>query len=148
MNLAGMLRNIRETREILTSEPIPNERQLVEAMHERVTEVVDPSAGEVSTDGKTITLVSRRRGKMTTVAPFVVLRSGLPADERLKIVFEALAKNIQRFLSECEGQTWPGRGIQPHVAVSDATINVWWGGPSQDDAKVRLRPIDREELGV
>jgi hypothetical protein len=25
MNLAGMLRNIRETREILTSEPIPNE---------------------------------------------------------------------------------------------------------------------------
>jgi hypothetical protein len=82
-------------------------------MHERVTEVVDPSAGEVSTDGKTITLVSRRRGKRTTVAPFVVLGSGLPADERLKTVFEALAKNIQRF-----------------------------------DAKVWLRTIDREELGV
>jgi hypothetical protein len=148
MNLVTMLRGIRGTLEIVTSEPSPNEQQLVEAMYERVADVVDPSAGEVSTDGKTITLVSRQRGKMTTVAPFFVLRSSLPVDERLKIAFEALAKSTQRFLSDCEGQAWPGRDIQPHVAVSDDTINVWWGGPCQDDAKVRLRSFDRKELGV
>lgn len=148
MNLLTMLRGVRGMLETVTAGPSPNEQQLIEAMYERVAEVVDPAAGEVSTDGKTITFVSRPRGKMTTVAPFFILRSRLPEDERLKIAFEALASSTQRFLSDCGGRAWPGPGIEPHVAISNDTIDVWWGGASQDDAKVRLRPVDRKELGV
>lgn len=118
-------------------------------MSERIAEVVDPAECEVTTNGTTITFsgVNRRRGDTMVLMPFFILRADLPADQRLTMAFESLAKSAQRFLTPCGGPAWPRLDIQPHVAVSTDTINVWWGGPSEADAAVRLRPLDRSELG-
>lgn len=150
MNLVSAIRGIRGTLEYLSAGPAPNEQQLIEAMSERIAEVVDPAECEVTTDGKTIKLVgiNRLRGNMTSVMPFFILRAPLPVDQRLKMALEALATSTQKFLTSCGGPAWPGPGSEPHVTVSSETVNVWWGGSSEDDATVRLRPLDRSELGV
>lgn len=150
MNLASVMRGIRGTLQSLATDPAPNGHQLIEAMSERVAEIVDSTECEVTTDGKTIKLVgiNRRQGNTVSVMPFFILRSSLPADQRLKMAFEALAKSTQRFLTSCGGPAWPAPGIEPHVTVSGETINVWWGGSNEADATVRLRPLDRSELGV
>lgn len=150
MNLPDAIRGIRATLQNVAAGPAPNEQQLVEAMSERIAEVVDPTECEVSTDGKFIKLVgiNQRRGNMTSIMPFFILRAPLPADERLKLAFEALARSTQKFLTPCGGPVWPEPGVEPHVAISGKTINVWWGGPNEADATIRLRPLDRAELGV
>ena len=150
MNLASAIRGIRGTLQHVSAGPAPNEQQLIEAMSERVAEIVDPADCEVTTDGKTIKLVGVNRllGNMTTIMPFFILRAPLPADQRLKMAVEAVAKSTQRFLTSCGGPAWPAPDTGPHVTVSSEQINVWWGGPSEADATVRFRPLDRRQLGV
>jgi hypothetical protein len=150
MNLSSAIRGIRGTLHYLSAGPAPNEKQLIEAMSECIADVVDPAECEVTTDGKTIALVgaNRLQGNMASIMPFFILRAPLPADQRLKMAFEALAKSTQSFLTPCGGPAWPAPDVEPHVAVSSETINVWWGGSSEAEATVRLRPLDRSELGV
>lgn len=150
MNLFSAIRGIRGTLQYLSAGPGPNEQRLIEAMSERIAEVIDPAECEVTTDGKTIKLVgvNRLRGKMTSVMPFFILRAPLPADQRLKMAFEALAKSTQSFLTPCGGPAWPAPDTTPHVVVSSDTVNVWWGDSSEPDATARLRPLNRHQLGV
>jgi hypothetical protein len=132
---------------LVTTGPIPNEQALIQAMAERVGEVVDGD-GTVKTDGKLIHITGRNRlyGNSTTFAPHMLLRA-LPDDEGLVVAFEKLAETLQRFLGPCAKGRSSSNGL-PHVVVTDETIRVWWGGATEADALVRLRPFSRRELGV
>src|ERR1700753_4239816 len=44
------------------------------------------------------------------------------------------------------GARLPAAFFDPHVVVTDAAIDVWWGGASPEQALVRLRPIARAEI--
>jgi hypothetical protein len=132
---------------LATTGPIPNEQSLIEAMAERVGEIVG-NDDSVKTNGKLIHLTGRNRlrGNSITFAPHMVLRA-LPGDEGLEAAFKALAKDLQGFLTSC-GERWPCAGAEPHVGVTDETVDVWWGGQTEADASVRMRPLVRRELGV
>jgi hypothetical protein len=42
----------------------------------------------------------------------------------------------------------PAAFFDPHVAVTDSAIDIWWGGADAERALVRLRPIARSEIGL
>ncbi|PWU20815.1 MAG: hypothetical protein C5B48_12040 [Candidatus Rokuibacteriota bacterium] len=147
MDPRRVVRSVRMLHRLVTAEPSPNEQAVVEAMADRVTEVVDDD-GSVSTDGKVIHITGRNRlyGNSVTFAPFTILRA-LPGEEGVLAACESLGTTLRRFLGDC-GEPWPSADAAPHVLLTDETINVWWGGPTEADASARLRPFSRQELGL
>jgi hypothetical protein len=73
--------------------------------------------------------------------PVFVLRSPLPRNERLSLIFRSYADKLQQFVAKAQGQPWPDQGAEPHVSMTSELVSVWWGGESEDRAMVRIEPI-------
>jgi hypothetical protein len=97
----------------------------------------------ISIDG-----IGSQYGNGYSTAPAMLWYLPLPASQRLKLIFERQTGDLQRFLSSVRGSPWPTRGARPHVEITSDTIHAWWGGSTEADAVVRLRPIARDDLGV
>jgi hypothetical protein len=85
-------------------------------------------------------------GSGFSTAPAVFWYLPLPVSRRLELIFDSQAKGLQRFLSARSGKRWPTPDAEPHVSIGPSVIDVWWGGSSETDAAIRLRPIKRDEL--
>lgn len=130
-------------------ERVSEAKRLTELIAERIGEVLPPeefrlklSQPIVSIDG-----IGDRYGSGYSTAPALFWYLPLSATRRLKMIFESQTRDLQRFLSNVRGVPWPERGARPHVEITPDSICAWWGGPTEADAVVRLRPIFRGELG-
>jgi hypothetical protein len=91
--------------------------------------------------------VGRFQGSSTVSTPALVLAISEGSwEERLGAVFMTEGENLQDFLTHVYGEPWPARDATPHVCVTAEDIRLWWGGPTEDDASMKLRPISRQEL--
>jgi hypothetical protein len=97
----------------------------------------------ISIDG-----IGSQHGNGYSTAPAILWYLPLPALRRLELIFERQAGDLQRFLSSVHGSPWPTRGARPHVEITSDIIRAWWGGTTEADAVVRMRPIARDELGL
>jgi hypothetical protein len=124
--------------------------RLVGALCERLAEVLPRSQFEVMVEHcHAIRIRGRgeRRGDTVWITPVAVWRSGLAVEERLQIFLEAASGRVQKFVSR-QNRPWPATMAKPKVSIDEDRIVVWWGGPSDADAVVALRPIYRKEIGV
>ena len=80
--------------------------------------------------------------------PMVLLAQQGDLAETLKTIFISEGETVQEFLTDVLGEPWPARGAKPHVCVTQDTVQLWWGGPTEDEAVVKLRPVSRKELGL
>jgi len=134
----------------------PSRRRVREA--ERLTSAIGERLAEVLPDGEfrlniDHTLISidglgARCGSGYSATPALFWYLPLTASRRLEVMFQSQTRELQRFLSTVRGAPWPGPGACPQVHVTSDEIRAWWGGASEADAIVRLRPIVRSELGL
>jgi hypothetical protein len=123
---------------------------VIKALARRIKELLMEEEFEVASTAYTITITGteRFRGKVNVLMPVFIWRAPLPLSERLTLVFESASRRLQEFLTAAYGRPWPAPEADPHVAVSDEWISVWWGGETEAEAVERFRPIAREDLGV
>jgi hypothetical protein len=101
----------------------------------------------VDVQGPVLTVRSARGGSSTGMPGMSLLPRG-SADARLKRTFEAEAEALSNWVAVAHRNKAPGASFDPHVRVTSETVHVWWGGPTERDASVKLRPIPRAELGL
>jgi hypothetical protein len=131
-------------------ERVSEAERLTALIAERIAEVLPPQEFRLKLAQPIISIdgVGDRYGNGYSTAPAVCWYLPLPVSQRLKMIFESQTRDLQRFLSNVSGTPWPKQGARSHVAITPDTICAWWGGPTEADAVVRLRPITRNELGV
>lgn len=129
--------------------PSPGESEIIECLIER-TSVILPKHFELSSDGKQITIrsVGYYRRRMIVFTPAFIWRTLLDVNKRLQMVFEGYSRSLQTFISSVHGERWPTKDAKPHVVVTNELITIWWGGATEAEASVKLRPILRKELGL
>jgi hypothetical protein len=132
------------------AERVREAQQLTAVIADRLAEVLPQQEFRlklvppiISVDG-----IGSRYGNGYSTAAALLWYLPLPASRRLKLIFERQTGDLQRFLTNVRGAPWPARGARPHVQITSDTIRAWWGGSTEADAVVRLRPISRDELGV
>jgi hypothetical protein len=131
-------------------ERVSEAEQLTAVIAERIAEVLPQQEFRlklahpiISVDG-----ISDRHGNGYSTAPAVLWYLPLTASRRLELIFEIQTRDLQRFLSSVRDAPWPSREAQPHVCVTPSMIHAWWGGPTEADAIVCLRPVSRDELDI
>jgi hypothetical protein len=146
----GFLTGLSDLWRYLISGPVPGEAELVRALVKSAQELLPPDECEVKAQGSAIVITTHGRsgGKTDVLTPAFVWRTSLPVTDRLQLVFEMYGRSLQRLLTSMHGATWPAPNTELHVSVNDDAITVWWGGPSESEATVRLRPFARHELGI
>ena len=134
----------------LAAGPAAGERALIEMMATRTQEMLSPDEFSVSSDGKTIVVrgVGGFLGKTNFLMPMFIWRAPLPLTQRLDMLCRSHGKRLQEFLSGARGEAWPAEGADLHISITGEAISMWWGGPNEDEAVLRMRPILREEIGV
>ena len=123
---------------------------LVAALCERLAEILPADEFEVTVEhGTAVRVLGRgaRRGNSLWLTPIAIWRSQLPVEQRLQVFFEAASRRVQKFVSGPR-RRWPTMTARPGVSIEEDRILVWWGGPSEADAVVAVRPIARKEIGV
>jgi hypothetical protein len=124
--------------------------RLVGALCERLAEVLPRSHFEVMTEhGHAVRIrgLGERHGDTMWITPMAVWRSRLAVEDRLQIFLEAASGRVQKFVSR-HNRPWPTMTAKPRVSIDEDRILVWWGGSSEADAVVTLRPIPRKDIGV
>jgi hypothetical protein len=124
--------------------------RLVDALCERLAEVLPPNRFEVTVDHRRAVRIrglGKRKGDTVWLMPIAIWKSQLPAEDRLEIFLETAGRRVQRFVSR-HNQPWPTMTAKTKVLIDEDTIVVWWGGVCRADAVVALRPISRKEIGV
>lgn len=116
----------------------------------RIAAVLPPGEFELKVTDTLISIdgVGSRQGNGYSTAPALMWYLPFPASHRLKLIFEAQARDLQRFLSQVRRSPWPSEGARQHVDVTPRAIHVWWGGSCEADAVTSMRVILREELGL
>jgi hypothetical protein len=66
----------------------------------------------------------------------------MPRELRLRMFLDDAARHLQDFV-RCAIKDWPVADAQPHVAVTDEQVRVWYGTDDESAAPVRWRPFDR-----
>jgi hypothetical protein len=123
---------------------------LTHAIAERFREILPDGEFDLESDNEIIhiTGIGPCRGNSYNTAPWLLWNiPGTPL-VRLERIFETYGLDIQRFLTKSRRSPWPIEGAEPHINIGPETIDVWWGGSDKTEAAVRLRPLDRKELGV
>jgi hypothetical protein len=133
-----------------SAERISEAEKLTAVIAERIAEVLPGHGFQLKLVHPIISVngVGEMYGNGYSTAPAIIWYLQLPASQRLQMIFENQARELQRFLSNVRGEPWPGQRSQPHVHVTASMIHAWWGGSAEADAVVRLRPISRAEVGV
>jgi hypothetical protein len=134
---------------VMASEPRVAEA-LTSLLAERIREILP--AGEFEVEARTGILnirgIGRYAGASTMSTPPLLLALPDEMPEKLEKLFMIEGENIQEFLSRVLGQPWPQPGANLHVYVDQSTVRLWWGGPSENGALVKFRPLSRKELGL
>ncbi len=68
--------------------------------------------------------------------------------EKLEMIFMREGEDVQELLTDVDGRPWPAPDAKPHVLVTQDAVQLWWGGPTEDEALVKLRPILRKDIGL
>lgn len=124
--------------------------QLVAALCSRLAEVLPRDRFEVTVEHRhaiRICGVGSRRGEVHWLSPIPLWRSRSPVEHRLRLFLEAAGSGLQRFVSRHD-RPWPTATAESKVCIGQESIVIWWGGESEADAVVALRPILRSEIGV
>ncbi len=131
-------------------ERVNEAKQLTAVIAERLAEVLPQQEFRLKLAYPIISIdgIGSRYGNGYSTVPALLWYLPLPASRRLELIFERQAGDLQRFLSNVRGAPWPRRGAQPHVDVTSSAIHAWWGGSTEADAVIHLRPVSRDELGV
>jgi hypothetical protein len=119
----------RETAEVLTT-----------ALANRIADFLPKDKFTVSANGLALSVQSigpERRGIVCT--PALGLIKGKSNSEKLKTACELAAESVGPFLAPNE---------EAHVNVTEHAVAIWWGGPLEHEATLRLGAIKREELRI
>lgn len=122
---------------------------LMAALCDRLAEVLPQKQFEVTVEHRyalRIRGVGSRLGDTVWLSPIALWRSSAPADRRLQLFLEAVSRRVQKFVGR-PNRPWPTGTANPKVSIDEDSILVWWGGVSEDEAVVALRPIPRQEIG-
>lgn len=123
---------------------------LVLALCERLAEVLPADEFEVTVEhGKAVRILGKgsRHGSSLWLTPITIWRSQLSVEQRLQLFLDATSRRVQKFVSR-RNRPWPTMRAKSRVFIGEERILVWWGGESEEDAVVALRPISRREIGV
>lgn len=139
----------RENARNVAAGPVEGEHAVLEILEERTRSIL-PRNFQVQRSEVSLRIfgVDASSGRSCVWTPTFVLRSKLPVEERLNIVFQSYAECVQRFMTNAQQSPWSARDACGHAEVGEVTISVWWGGPSEAEALMRLEPIARGELGI
>ena len=139
----------RETGRNMAAGPVEGERAVLEILEERTRSIL-PKNFQVQRSEASLRIsgIDASFGRSVVWTPTFVLRSQLPVEERLNILFQSYAERVQQFMTSAQESPWPARGACGHAEVGELAVSVWWGGPSEAEALIRLEPIARGELGI
>jgi hypothetical protein len=152
--LAGLCRKTLRNTALTLASVMSREPQAAETLTnllaERIREILPAGEFEVESHAGVLNICGIGCHAGTSVASSPPLLLALPDDipEKLKKLFMNEGENVQEFLTDVLGEPWPARGAKPHVHVTQDTVQLWWGGPAENEAIVKLRSISREELGL
>jgi hypothetical protein len=124
--------------------------RLVAALCERLAEVLPRDQFEVTVEHRyavRIRGIGSRDGAIHWLSPMPLWRSRSPVEYRLQLFLDAASQGVQKFVSR-RHRRWPTMTAKPKVSIGEDSILIWWGGASEEDAVVALRPIPRGEIGV
>lgn len=126
----------------------PVSSAIAAALGTRLREILPEADGwTVDVEGPVLTVRSGR-GSSSTGMPGLTLMKPGSAESKLQHVFETEAEALTDWVAYAQQGNPPHSGFDPHVSVTTDAVHVWWGGPTEADAAVRLRPIPRSELGM
>jgi hypothetical protein len=133
----------------LAAGPAPGEEQILVSLELRTKQIL-PEGFEVHRSDVALRLTGAGTsgGRTAIWTPTFAWRSTFPVDERLSMVFQSYAQQVQQFLARAQGYPWPAAGAKPHTSVTTELVSVWWGGAAEGDCVRRLQPIARSDLGV
>jgi hypothetical protein len=99
---------------------------------------------EVKGTGVVIRALPPGRGAGSTCngPGWVPLLAPAPRKFQLRLFLEEEARGVQEFVRHFVTD-WPHPNAEPHVAVTDQLLRVWYGTNDEAVASVRLRPLDR-----
>lgn len=150
MSIIGRVNAWSKGLRLLATEPLGGEHAFISELAERTREILSEHDFEVTTDGMTITISGRGRfeGRTSVMLPVFMMRAPVPLDGRLSLVLDSYGRRLQALLTSTYGEPWPTEDALPHVLVTSDTVSLWWGGPTEEDASVRLRSISRIDVGI
>ena len=124
--------------------------KLVAVLCDRLVEVLPPSQFQITVEHRhalRICSIGSREGNIVWLSPRALWQSPAPIEYRLQIFLEGLSRRVQRFVSQ-RNRRWPTMTAKPKVVIDEDKILIWWGGASEAEAVVALRPILRSEIGI
>jgi hypothetical protein len=113
---------------------------------ERYREILPRGRFGVEANGtvvKVTILHPSRHAGSTQIGPgWVLLMLPIARELRLRMFLEDAARHLQEFVRGAVKE-WPAADAEPHVAVIDQQVRVWYGTDNESAAPVRWRPFDR-----
>lgn len=143
------LRKIVGAARFWASPPIPGTTELIGLLAQRAADVA-PDSVEVVAEEAGITIVGGGSSgyRRETILLGLAMRTALGPHESLELAIKMFSAGLQNALTDAVGEPWPTSAAPSHFCITTDRIAVWWGGSSEDEAVVRLRPIVRHELPV
>jgi hypothetical protein len=128
---------------------------IARSLGDRLREVLPSDEFTIEVRGPVLDVKSVRGYSATGM--LLLAERGAP-EEKLARVFMEEASSLRAIITRASRQgsaddpakeaRLPAAFFDPHVAVTDSAIDIWWGGADAEQALVRLRPIARSEIGL
>jgi hypothetical protein len=113
---------------------------------ERYSEILPSGRFKVEVRGTCVMMRAlppgRSAGSTAHGPGWVVLMVPAPREFQLRLFLESEARSVQEFVRHFVTD-WPHPNAEPHVAVTDQQLRVWYGTNDEAAAPVRLRPLER-----
>jgi hypothetical protein len=145
MPIRRFLVGARASARSLAAGPAAGEQAILDLLVERTGELLPPGFAVTRSE---VNLRLTGPGRSAIWTPIFVMRSELPAAQRLEIVFQSYAQKLQRLLSAGLGEPWPAANSPPHTLVTDDTVSVWWGDEMPGTRSVKMRPRALHDIGM
>jgi hypothetical protein len=130
---------------------------IAQSLGDRLAELLPADEYTVSVKGPVLDVKGARGNSLAGMPGMLLLERGTP-EEKLTRVYAEWAESLREMIAGAHRQSpaataisrarLPGAFFDPHILVTDETIDVWWGGADPEEALVRLRPIPRSEIGL
>jgi hypothetical protein len=128
---------------------------IARSLGDRLREVLPSDEFTIEVRGPVLDVKSVRGYSATGM--LLLAERGTP-EEQLAHVFMEEASSLRSIITRASRQgseadsandaLLPATFFDPHVAITDSAIEVWWGGADAEQALVKLRPIARSEIGL
>lgn len=123
---------------------------LTNSLAERIREILPVGKFEVEARSGIINIQGIGQYRGWSVSSMSLLLLAMPGEitEKLEMIFMREGEDVQELLTDVDGRPWPAPDAKPHVLVTQDAVQLWWGGPTEDEALVKLRPILRKDIGL